>query len=156
MTCPRDPDAPAPGPLRAAAVCYRRSDEGLQFLLVRTKLGSAWTIPKGHVEPGETTRRAALREAREEAGVTGEIEEPPCTRYRYELWGSTGGWIEVCVEAYLLAVESQATPGGDERMRMPQWFGPREAIPKLAEDRDPEWSREHRRLIETAVRRLGG
>ncbi len=32
-----------------------------------------WSLPKGHVEPGETTEQAAVREVEEETGISGEI-----------------------------------------------------------------------------------
>jgi ADP-ribose pyrophosphatase YjhB (NUDIX family) len=32
-----------------------------------------WTLPKGHIEAGETAEQAALREVREETGIAGEI-----------------------------------------------------------------------------------
>lgn len=32
--------------------------------------GSRWDIPKGHVEPGETPKEAAIRECQEETGFT--------------------------------------------------------------------------------------
>ena len=154
MTCPPDPDAPATSPMRAAAVCYRRMDHELQLLLVRTRAGGTWTIPKGHVEDGETTRDAALREAGEEGGVSGEADDRPFTRYRYQTLRRFGPPVEVCVEAYLLRVEAQSPPGPGEGMRTPQWFAPEDAIRRLAVHRDPLWAREHRRVIETAVARL--
>jgi len=40
-----------------------------QYVLVREKNGS-YGLPKGHVEPGETLAETALREVREETGVT--------------------------------------------------------------------------------------
>jgi 8-oxo-dGTP pyrophosphatase MutT (NUDIX family) len=43
----------------------RRSDDG----------PLVWTIPKGHVEDGESMVHAALREVREETGLIGEIED---------------------------------------------------------------------------------
>jgi 8-oxo-dGTP pyrophosphatase MutT (NUDIX family) len=33
-----------------------------------------WSIPKGHIEPGESPRDTALREVREETGIKAEIE----------------------------------------------------------------------------------
>jgi ADP-ribose pyrophosphatase YjhB (NUDIX family) len=32
-----------------------------------------WSLPKGHIEQGETAQEAALREVREETGIDGEI-----------------------------------------------------------------------------------
>jgi 8-oxo-dGTP pyrophosphatase MutT (NUDIX family) len=32
-----------------------------------------WSLPKGHVEPGETAEQAAVREVAEETGIAGEI-----------------------------------------------------------------------------------
>ena len=32
-----------------------------------------WSLPKGHIEEGETAEQAALREVREETGIAGEI-----------------------------------------------------------------------------------
>ena len=32
-----------------------------------------WSLPKGHVEPGETTKDAAVREVAEETGIIGQV-----------------------------------------------------------------------------------
>lgn len=47
--------------------------EPLQVLLVRSSDGRHWVLPKGHIDPGETAREAAVREVREEAGIVGEV-----------------------------------------------------------------------------------
>ena len=53
----------------AGGIVYRRGPDGeLQFLLTQDAK-DRWTIPKGHVEPGETTRQTAEREIQEEAGL---------------------------------------------------------------------------------------
>lgn len=51
----------------------RRDAGEPQLLLVRSSDGRHWVLPKGHIDPGETPRQAALREVREEAGVVGAI-----------------------------------------------------------------------------------
>ena len=64
-------------PIRqAGAVVYRRSDPRT-FLIVRARrTPDQWIFPKGHIEPGESAEQAALREAREEAGVLGKAIAP--------------------------------------------------------------------------------
>lgn len=53
----------------AGAVLYTVIDGVRQYVLVREKNGS-YGLPKGHVEEGETLAETALREVREETGVT--------------------------------------------------------------------------------------
>jgi len=53
----------------AGGVIYRFSKAGgLEILLVADHF-DRWTIPKGHIEEGETAQEAAIREIGEEAGV---------------------------------------------------------------------------------------
>ncbi|KAK7877826.1 hypothetical protein WMY93_031534 [Mugilogobius chulae] len=58
--------------LRACGfIIFRRFSEKLEFLLLQTSYGEHhWTPPKGHVDPGEDDLTTALRETREEAGLT--------------------------------------------------------------------------------------
>jgi 8-oxo-dGTP pyrophosphatase MutT (NUDIX family) len=53
----------------AGAVLYTLIDGVRHYVLVREKNGS-YGLPKGHVEPGETLAQTALREIREETGLT--------------------------------------------------------------------------------------
>ena len=45
------------------------SDKG--NILIVNQNGNSWSLPKGHVEPGETTEQTAVRETYEEAGISG-------------------------------------------------------------------------------------
>lgn len=57
------------------AVIYRRTPrEGTKILLVKNHNGKCWTFPKGHIEKDETEKQTALREIKEETGLTVTIE----------------------------------------------------------------------------------
>ncbi len=63
--------------LSAGLLVYRRSDRGLEVLLVHPggpywakKDDGAWSIPKGEYEPDEDPLEVALREFEEEIGKT--------------------------------------------------------------------------------------
>lgn len=57
-------------PSHAGGVVFRKSASVLEYLLVRArKPPEAWVFPKGHIEKGETSATAAMREVLEEAGV---------------------------------------------------------------------------------------
>jgi 8-oxo-dGTP pyrophosphatase MutT (NUDIX family) len=49
---------------------------GTSILLISTQSGRRWQLPKGHIEAGETSEQTAVREVREETGVTGEVVAP--------------------------------------------------------------------------------
>ena len=132
-----------------AAVCHRRYEGAVQFLLVQTKGGKRWTFPKGHVEPGELPSAAAVREAREEAGAEGDVEPAPFTRYRYPATRDAEG--ETGVAAYLLAVARQGPPAPSERRRDPTWVAPAEAVRLLARGREHDYAEEHARVVSEAV-----
>ncbi|WP_042373354.1 NUDIX hydrolase [Streptacidiphilus neutrinimicus] len=54
----------------AGVVLWREKGNGLELALVHRPKYDDWSFPKGKLEPGEKHREAALREAREETGMT--------------------------------------------------------------------------------------
>jgi len=52
----------------AGFVIYRRTNEGIKYLLLYRR-GQYWNFPKGHFYPGERTIDVALRELEEETGI---------------------------------------------------------------------------------------
>jgi 8-oxo-dGTP pyrophosphatase MutT (NUDIX family) len=59
---------------QAGAIIVRAGKTGPRILLVTARRNpNNWIFPKGHVESGETLKAAAVREAREEAGIEGKV-----------------------------------------------------------------------------------
>jgi 8-oxo-dGTP pyrophosphatase MutT (NUDIX family) len=105
---------------QAGAICISRSD-GLapRILLVSSRRNGGWGLPKGHVEPGETPRAAAAREAFEEAGVSGAISPRPVGRYTYSKDTPAQRYK---VTVYALEIQSIAEDFPDKAVRRSRWF----------------------------------
>lgn len=54
----------------AGGVVFRRDEKGAIEILLIQDAKDRWTIPKGHIEEGETAQETAKREIGEEAGLT--------------------------------------------------------------------------------------
>ena len=82
----------------AGILLYRRGSKGLEVLLVhpggpfwQKRDAGAWQIPKGKIDDGEELLAAALREFREELGVTLKVEDAHAlTRIRQ----AAGKWVD--------------------------------------------------------------
>ena len=53
---------------------YRIVNGKREFLLVFESFSKCWSLPKGHIEAGESDEQTALRELYEETGLTAELE----------------------------------------------------------------------------------
>jgi len=74
---------------QSAVVPYLRRDDGIHVVLVTSAKSRQWGIPKGIIEPGFSAAESAAREAEEEAGVLGSVEEALICEYSYEKWGGS-------------------------------------------------------------------
>lgn len=52
----------------AGGIVFRQGEKGVEILLIQDAK-DRWTIPKGHIEEGETAQQTARREIGEEAGL---------------------------------------------------------------------------------------
>ncbi len=89
-----------------------------------------WSLPKGHIEAGETAEQAAVREIREETGIEGRILD--------EL-GAIDFWfmasrarIHKTVHHYLLAATGGALSNADVEVEEARWFTLDDAAEQVA------------------------
>ena len=118
---------------QAGAVPYRHGPHGVEVLLVTSKGTGRWVIPKGNISKGDSAFRTAEREAREEAGVTGTIDENPLGRFTYSKQLASGEFIPAAVEVFGLEVARQLKNWPERTERQFQWMSVQQAVEAVSE-----------------------
>ena len=114
-----------PPALQVGALCLQA--ETGRVLLVTSRGTGRWIIPKGWPMDGRSVGGAALREAWEEAGVRGEVEETAFGRYSYDKKLTKGLSAPVEVQVHLVRVEGLDKNFPERKQRQRRWFTPEEA-----------------------------
>jgi 8-oxo-dGTP pyrophosphatase MutT (NUDIX family) len=110
---------------QSGAIVVRLDGKEPRVLLVTSKRNSRnWIFPKGHIEKGETAEAAALREAKEEAGVVGRVIGPAGV-LEYGFLG-----FKARVEYFLAELTRESGPPEDGRKR--EWCVLEEALDRLS------------------------
>ena len=129
----RRPRIPTTREVSAGGVVYRKSDDGVEVVLAsrRTRRGQlAWGLAKGGIEEGETKEAAAIREVREETGMTAEIEaDLGDTKYMY-VWDDIR--IRKTVHFFLMRHTGGNVDDRDDEMEEIRWFPMERAIKRAA------------------------
>jgi len=129
----RGPKIPTTKEVSAGGVVYRRTDEGIEVVLAsrRTRRGQlAWGLAKGGIEIGETREQAAIREVREETGLTADIEvDLGDTKYMY-VWDDIR--IRKTVHFFLMRHTGGNVEERDDEMEEIRWFPMDRAIKRAA------------------------
>ncbi len=113
-------------PDAAGCVVYRYDEHGRPFILLIHDQYGKWTLPKGHLDDGEEAQEAAVREVREETGMTGALG-PFVASITYMIQ-KKGRPYRKRVDFFLMrADDGEAVPQNDEGISAVAWLPPDEA-----------------------------
>jgi len=110
-----------------AALPWRRTEAGVEMLLITSKETRRWVIPKGWGKKGEAGPFAAAREALEETGVAGAVRAEPIGDYRYDKLLKGGRMQRVRVSVYALEVVHEHEDWPERTLREKLWIPPKDA-----------------------------
>ncbi len=100
----------------AGGIVYRRGQNGqVEFLLIQDSKGR-WTIPKGHIEEGETARVTAEREIREETGLQEMTVQDWLGKINFR-YRRANSLVLMTTEIYLVRAE-----GNDGKVKPEKWM----------------------------------
>lgn len=120
---------------QVAAAIFRGSGDERELLLVTSRDTGRWIVPKGWIEPGEDGPQAAIREAWEEAGVTGEVlADGPVGNYRYIKQRPRRGDALCDVDVYLVQLREEMSRWPEKGERRRKWFPVATAIGLISDD----------------------
>ncbi len=118
---------------QVAALPWRRRADGIEILLVTSRETRRWITPKGGRMAGLSDPDAAAREALEEAGIEGLIDDAPLGTFRYlkVLKRRASLWCVVALHALEVRVEHPTWREQAERKRV--WLSRDEAVRRVDE-----------------------
>ena len=133
----------------AGGVVFKKSSSGIRVCLIgRRKEGKIiWCLPKGHVEKGEKLSRTALREIKEETGISGSpLSSLGFIKYRFfDLESSK--LVFKTVHFFLVNFIKGKLSDHDDEVEYARWFQVREALKRI------EYKGEYN-ILKKAVKKL--
>ena len=135
-------------PLRqfsAGGVVLRSGRGGLRSALISRAGNTVWCLPKGLIQKGESVEEAALREVREETGLTARLlRKVGDVQYRFVSERSKRKVFKK-VSFFLMRYVRGSTRDHDFEVDAATWFPVREALRKMSYLTE-------RRIVEKAAR----
>ena len=114
---------------QSAVIPLRDGDNSPKLLLITSRKRKRWVLPKGVVEPGMSPPASAAKEAWEEAGIKGTVDETPLGTYDYEKWGGT-----CTVEVFVMTDVTEGAIWAEAHFRDREWVSQEEARRRIDED----------------------
>ncbi len=133
--------------ISSGGVIFRRRGDDFEVALVSVKGGANWCLPKGLVDRGETPEVTAVREVREESGLSGKIiDRLGDITYWYYIQGENAKCRKT-VHFYLMEYVSGSTSQHDFEVDAAEWVPIDAAIERISFKGDRE-------ILEKARERL--
>ena len=108
---------------QAASIPHRIHKNEIQILLIKSRNGKKWIIPKGIIEEGDSARYTAEKETEEEAGVKGQVNKEAVGEYEYKKWGG------VCrVQVFSMKVTNILDEWEEMHFRERKWEESQDAV----------------------------
>jgi 8-oxo-dGTP pyrophosphatase MutT (NUDIX family) len=110
-----------------------RDQKDIEILLIQDSKGR-WTIPKGHIEPGETAKMTARREIEEETGLKNVSILTWLGKIHFK-YRRADKLVLMTTQIYLVqALDTHEMPVGEKWMKGIRWFSFTDALETIEYD----------------------
>lgn len=110
-----------------------KDQKDIEILLIQDSKGR-WTIPKGHIEPGETAKMTARREIEEETGLRNVSILAWLGKIHFK-YRRLDKLVLMTTQIYLVqALDAHELPVGEKWMKGIRWFSFAEALDTIEYD----------------------
>ena len=110
-----------------------RDQKDIEILLIQDSKGR-WTIPKGHIEPGETAKMTARREIEEETGLRNVSLLTWLGKIHFK-YRRADKLVLMTTQIYLVqALDTHEMPVGEKWMKGIRWFSFTDALDTIEYD----------------------
>lgn len=133
----------------SGGVIFRNSRKGIEVALIAVKNKTVWCLPKGAIDKNEDFQTAAVREVREETGLSGEVIDKIGKISYWYFSKDENVRFNKTVYFYLMEYKSGNTDEHDQEVDESRWFLIDEAINKLTYKGEKEILQKARQMIET-------
>lgn len=123
----------------SGGVIFRKSgDLVVEIALVAVRKGTVWSLPKGIIEKGEEAPDAALREVREETGLSGRIVDKIGDISYWYYVRENNSKCRKTVHFFLVEYVGGSTADHNDEVDGAEWFPISEALQVLSYKGDRE------------------
>lgn len=131
----------------AGGVVFRKTGQGYEIVAVNRARHSDWSLPKGHIEEGETQEQAAIREVKEETGLDAKIIEP-IGEVVYFFRRPKGALVRKSVFHFLMEAANFDLSGPNWEVSEARWIAIEQAHTLLTYQNDVDIVKKARALLE--------
>lgn len=118
---------------QSGALCWRMHRDRPEVLLITSRDTGRWIIPKGWPVAGLSAAESAAREAWEEAGVEGRLDDSCLGSYDYAKTIGRDAALPCVVKVFPIRVGRLADSYPERGQRRRKWFGLKKAARKVQE-----------------------
>lgn len=131
-------ELPTEKQVSAGGVVFQKQDNTIEVALISVGKNRRWQLPKGQVDPGESPEDTALREVREETGLTSELIQPLDTIEYWYISTYTGKRTKIhkYVHFFLMRCLSGDVEHHDYEVNEARWVEIQTALDMLAFDNE--------------------